>query len=132
MRLPIQLMQRIIGHPVAHFSGSGHKRALGRVAVKVRATLYPLQGDLIEDPFSVMLTDISAETAGLASPRAMMPYSSMIISISLSGDEEEKSVAIRCRVMRCVRSRDGRFNIAAQFLGLCQLQHLISRMKTVS
>ncbi len=132
MRLPIQIMQRIIGHPVAHFSGSGHKRALGRVAVKTRATLFPLQGDLIEDPFSVMLSDISGETVGLTSPRAMMPYSSMIISVPLSGEDEEKSVAIRCRVVRCTRSRDGRFSIAAQFLGLCQLQHLVSRMKTVS
>jgi hypothetical protein len=132
MRLPIQIMQRIIGHPVAHFSGSGHKRALGRVAVKARATLYPLQGDLIDNPFSVTLSDISAETAGLTSPRAMMPHSSMILSIPLSGEEEEASVAIRCRVTRCTRMRDGRFNIAAQFLGLCKLEQLISRMKSVS
>ena len=132
MRLPIQIMQRIIGHPVAHFSGSGHNGALGRVVVKVRARLFPLQGDLIDDPFPVMLSDISAETAGLTSSRAMMPHSSMILSIPLSGEDEEKSVAIRCRVTRCTRMRDGRFNIAAQFLGLCQLEHLISRMKSVS
>jgi hypothetical protein len=132
MRLPIQLMQRIIGHPVAHFSGSGHQRALGRVAMKARATLFPLRGDLIDDPFSVTLSDISTETAGLTSPRAMMPYSTMILSIPLSADDEETSVAIRCRVVRCTRMRDGRFNIAAQFLGLCQLQHLVSRIKTVS
>jgi hypothetical protein len=132
MRLPIQIMQQIIGHPVSHFSGSGHKRALGRVVVKVRAALYPLQGDLIDNPFSVMVSDISAETAGLISSRAMMPYSSMILSVPLSNEEEEASVAIRCRVTRCTRMRDGRFNIAAQFLGLCKLEQLISRMKSVS
>jgi len=132
MRLPIQLMQRIIGHPVAHFSGSGHKRALGRVQLKARATLFPLQGDFISDPFTVTLSDISTETAGLTSPRAMMPFSTMILSIPLAADVEETSVAIRCRVTRCTRMADGRFSVAANFLALCPVQSLVSRMKPIS
>lgn len=129
MRLSAKTLQQIIGHPVARFSGSGHKRALGRVAVESVATLFPLHGDLLDDPIAVTLRDISAETVGLTSPGAMMPYSSLILSIAIGGDEG-KPINLRCRVTRCSRLRDGRFNIAAQFLGICQLQHLISQMKT--
>jgi hypothetical protein len=131
MRLPAQLLQKIIGHPVAHFSGSGQKRALGRITIKSFANLYPLNGDLLDDPYSIQLCDISYETVGLISSRAMMPHASMFISIPIAGDGE-KSVAIRCRVMRCTRRRDGRFSVAAQFLGLCELQSLIAKMKSLS
>jgi hypothetical protein len=125
-------MQRIIGHPVSKFSGSGHKRAVGRVALKGWAMLYPLQGDLIDDPFSASLCDISTETLGLISTRAMMPQSSVIVALPFPGEGVAASVAIRCRVMRCTRNRDGRFSIACQYQSLCQLETLISRMKSVS
>ncbi|MCE0484999.1 MAG: PilZ domain-containing protein [Methylacidiphilales bacterium] len=131
MRLPIQLLQKIIGHPVSHFSGSGHHRAVGRVAVETTATVFPLQGDLLDDPFTVTLSDISAETVGLTSPWAMMPHSTLILSIPLAEGEKQKPAIVRCRVMRCSPDRDGRFHVAAQFLGLCTIQNLNSRTKSV-
>jgi hypothetical protein len=129
MRLPVQLLQRIIGHPVAHFSGSGHKRAVGRVEMKGAATVFPMQGDVVDDPFTAMLSDISAETVGMTSPRAMMPFSSMIIGIPLADGEAGKPVTVRCRVMRCTRGRDGRFQVAAEFVGMCAIRNLNSRVK---
>lgn len=129
MRLPVQLLRRIIGHPVAKFSGSGHKRAIGRIEIGAHATVFPVSGDMLDDPFPVALTDISAETVGLKAMRAVMPSSSIVLSIPLAEGEEEETVAIRCRIMRCTRQRDGRFHVAAAFLGLCQIQHLISSAK---
>jgi len=131
MRLAAQILQKIIGHPVSHFSGSGQKRALGRIAIKSLAKLFPLHGDLLDEPFLVTLCDISYETVGLISPRAMMPHAGMILSIPLPGDED-KSIAIRCRVMRCTRGMGGRFSVAAQFIGLCDLKILLTRMKSLS
>jgi hypothetical protein len=132
MRLPVQLLQRIIGHPVARFSGSGHKRAIGRIEICADATAYPLHGELLDDPFAVTLEDISAETVGFTSMGAVMPSSTTVLSIPLDEEDGEGSVAIRCRIVRCTRQRDGRFHVAAQFLGLCEIQHLISQIKAVS
>jgi hypothetical protein len=130
MRLPIQLLQQIIGHPVSGFSGRGQKRAMGRVAVQAFASIYPLNGDLLDDPFPVTIRDISAETVGVTSNRAMMPHASMVIGIPIKGEKDP--IAVRCRVARCTRLKDGRFALAAQFQGICQLQHLLSKTKALS
>jgi hypothetical protein len=124
MRLPIPLLQRIIGKPVAHFEGSGHKRAVGRVSLRTRATVYPLHGDLLEDPLAVNLNDISAETIGYTAFRAFMPFSSMVITIPINAEGGAKSVQLRCRVMNCTRISDGRFRVAAMFLGIWQVRVL--------
>jgi hypothetical protein len=101
---------------VARFEGSGHKRAVGRIAVQSSAIVYPLQGDLLEDPFSVMLDDISTETVGFTAFRALMPFSSLVISMPTPGDAPGKTLEIRCRVVRCSRLPHGRYRVGAQFL----------------
>jgi hypothetical protein len=127
MRLPTQLLQRIIGHPVAHFSGSGHQRALGRVEVQTSATISPVHEDVFDDPFPVTLSDISTETVGLISPRAMMPNSNIILSIPVSAGDDPMPVTIRCRIMRCLGLRDGRFTVVAEFLSICPIQSMRNR-----
>jgi len=119
MRLSAQIIQRIVGHPVDRFSGSGRQRALGRVSLHNPATIFPLQGDFLGDPISVTLRDISAETIGLATPQALMPFSSLIVSIPLP---DSQLLAIRCRVMRCTRLHDGQFALAAQFVSVVDSQ----------
>jgi PilZ domain len=118
MRLPAHLLQQIVGHPVAHFSGSGHKRALGRLTLETPASVYPIHGDILENPIQVTVHDISAETVGLVSPQAMMPSANLAVRISLPNGE---SIAIRCRVTRCVRQADGRFSLVARFLEMIEL-----------
>jgi hypothetical protein len=119
MRLSAKIIQQIVGHPVERFSGSGRQRALGRVELRSPATVFPIQGDFIGDPISVTLRDISAETIGLATPQAVMPFSSLIVSIPLPDSEP---LAIRCRVMRCTRIHDGQFALAAQFVSVVDSQ----------
>jgi len=119
MRLSAQIIQQIVGHPVDHFSGSGRQRALGRVELRNPATIFPIQGDFVGDPISVTLRDISAETIGLTTPLAFMPFSSLIVSIPLPDSE---LLAIRCRVMRCTRLHDGQFALAAQFVRVVDSQ----------
>jgi hypothetical protein len=112
MRLPAKLMQQIIGHPVAQFAGSGHQRALGRVELQRSATIFPVRDELVGPSIFVSIRDISAETVGLNSAVALMPYSSLILSIPL---DELDAVAFRCRVTRCNRVFGGQFSIVAQF-----------------
>ncbi|MGD0388978.1 MAG: PilZ domain-containing protein [Tepidisphaeraceae bacterium] len=119
MRLSAQIIQQIVGHPVDHFSGSGRQRALGRVELRNPATIFPIQGDFVGDPISVTLRDISAETIGLATPQALMPFSSLIVSVPLP---DSQLLAIRCRVMRCTRLHDGQFALAAQFVRVVDSQ----------
>jgi hypothetical protein len=131
MRISAQLLQKIVGRPVAHFSGSGQKRALGRITFSASASAFPIHGDLLDDPYTISLCDISYETVGFVSSRAMMPHASLVIRIPLAGDEE-KAVAYRCRVMRCTRRRDGYFSLAAQFIVSCDLPTLEKRVRTMS
>jgi len=119
MRLSPQIIQRVVGRPVVHFSGSGRQRALGRVELRNPATIFPLLGDFLGDPVSVTLRDISAETIGLVTPQALMPSSSLIVSIPLPDSE---LLAIHCRVMRCTRLHDGQFALAAQFVSVVDSQ----------
>ena len=114
-------MQQIIGHPVAQFSGSGHNRALGRVEVQKSATLFPIQDEIVGPSVYVSIRDISAESIGLTSAVAMMPFSSLILSIPIT---ESESIALRCRVMRCTRIFGGQFTIVAQFLSRADPQTL--------
>jgi hypothetical protein len=113
MRLPAHIIQQIVGHPVARFSGSGHKRALGRVELQTTATICTIQSDLISDPIDVTLRDISAETVGMTTPSALMPSTSILLTIPMP---KSKELAIRCRVTRCIRTQDGDFALAAQFV----------------
>ncbi|MGA2442563.1 MAG: PilZ domain-containing protein [Tepidisphaeraceae bacterium] len=113
MRLSAQIIQQIVGRPVERFSGSGCQRALGRVELHSPATIFALQGDFLGDPISVTLRDISAETLGLLTPQALMPFASLIVSIPLTDAEP---LAIRCRVMRCTRLPEGQFALVAQFV----------------
>jgi hypothetical protein len=119
MRLFPQIIQQIVGHPVVQFAGSGRQRALGRVELRNPATIFPLLGDFLGDPIPVTLRDISAETIGLATPQALMPFSSLIVSIPLP---DSQLLAIRCRVMRCTRLHDGQFALAAQFVSVVDSQ----------
>jgi hypothetical protein len=121
MHLPAHILQQIVGRPVAHFSGSGHKRALGRVTLETPATLFPIHGDLLDNPVQVTAHDISAETVGLVSSLAMMPSANLAVRFSLPDGE---AIAIRCRVTRCVRQQNGRFAIAAEFVSLIDVQSL--------
>ena len=121
MRLPAHLLQQIVGHPVAHFSGSGHKRALGRLTLGTPASIYPIHGEILDNPIQVTVHDISAETVGLVSPQAMMPSANLAIRIPLPDGE---SIAIQCRVTRCVRQADGRFALVAQFIGFIDIESL--------
>jgi hypothetical protein len=121
MRLPAHLLQQIVGHPVAHFSGSGHKRALGRVTLENQAAIFPIHGDLLDNPVQVTAHDISAETVGLTSPQAMMPSSTFAIRFSLADDD---AIAIRCRVTRCARQANGRFALVAEFIEQMDVQAL--------
>jgi hypothetical protein len=113
MRLPAQLLQQIIGHPVAQFSGSGHQRALGRVELQRSATIFPIRDEIVGPSIFVSLRDISAETVAINSVIAMMPFSHLIVTIPL---EEEQAVAFRCKVTRCTRVFGGQFAVVAQFL----------------
>ncbi|MGD0462352.1 MAG: PilZ domain-containing protein [Tepidisphaeraceae bacterium] len=119
MRLPAHLLQQIVGHPVAHFSGSGHKRALGRVTLETQATVSPIHDDLLDNPIDVTVHDISVDAIGLVSPQAMMPSANLAVRIPLSDDE---SLAIHCQVTRCVRQADGRFALVAKFIRLIGVQ----------
>jgi PilZ domain len=119
MRLPAHLLQKIIGRPVDHFSGSGHKRLLGRVEIDGQASVFPIHGEVLDDPINVTLEDVSAETVGLVMPQAMMPASNLVIRIRLS---DGQYLAIRCQVMRCSRQTDGRFRLVAQFQDLVDPQ----------
>jgi hypothetical protein len=121
MRLPAHVLQQIVGHPVSHFSGSGRKRALGRVTLEMGAEVFAIHGDLVDDPIGVTMHDISAETVGVSSPEAMMPGGQMAIRIPLADGE---AIALRCRVTRCVRQADGRFALVAQFVSLFDVQLL--------
>jgi hypothetical protein len=123
MRLPAQLIQQIVRHPVVRFSGPGRQRALGRIPLNGPATIFPVQGDFLGDPISVTLCDLSAETIGLSTPDALMPFSSLIVSIPLP---DSQPLAIRCRVMRCTRRQDGQFALAAQFVAFVDSQTLCS------
>jgi hypothetical protein len=115
MRLPVKIIQQIVGRPVAHFSGSGHKRALGRIEMQAPATISPIQEELVGDPIPVTLRDISAETVGMSVPQALMPSSSFLLSIAIPSSDD---LTIRCRVMRCVRAGFDEFSVAAQFVVL--------------
>jgi hypothetical protein len=121
MRLSAQLLQQIVGHPVDHFSGSGHQRALGRVAVGSQVSVFPIRGDLLDDPMPATLRDISTETASLTMLQAMMPSARLIVRIPVANGQ---SVAIRCRIMRCSRQQDFRFSMAAQFQQLVDSETL--------
>jgi hypothetical protein len=121
MRLPAQLLQQIVGHPVAQFSGSGHKRAFGRVDVQKSATIFPVRDEIVGPSIFVSIRDVSAESIGLSSAVAMMPFSSLILSIPVSGTE---TVALRCRVMRCTRVFGGQFSLVAQFVSRVDPQTL--------
>jgi hypothetical protein len=121
MRLAAHLLQQIVGHPVAHFSGSGHKRALGRVTLETQATIFPIHGELLDNPIQVTAQDISAETVGLVSSMAMMPSANFAIRFSLA---DREYLAIRCRVTRCVRQANGRFALAADFVELMDVESL--------
>ena len=121
MRLAAQIIQQIVGHPVVRFSGPGRHRALGRIPLNGPATIFPIQGDFLGDPISVTLRDISAETIGLSTPNALMPFSSLIVSIPLP---DSQPLAIRCRVMRCTRRHDAQFALAAQFVYLVDSETL--------
>jgi hypothetical protein len=129
MRLPATILQQIVGHPVDHFAGSGHKRALGRLTVDRSAFLFGIRDELLDDSFDVTIRDVSAETIGIETPRAMMPSSSMIVQIPMSGSD---SLAIRCKVMRCTRMREGGFILAAEFTEIIDPQILVSREKPIS
>ncbi len=113
MRLPAHLLQQVVGHPVAHFSGAGHKRALGRVTVDSQAEIFPIHGDFLDPPIPVTVHDISAETVGLVSPQAMMPSASLAVRIPLA---DGQYLAIHCQVTRCLRQADGQFALVAQFI----------------
>jgi len=119
MRLSPQIIQRVVGRPVERFPGSGRQRALGRVELRNPATIFPVLGDFLGEAISVTLRDISAETIGLTTPLAFMPFSSLIVSIPLPDSE---LLAIRCRVMRCTRLHDGQFALAAQFVSVVDSQ----------
>jgi len=54
----------------------------------------------------------------------LMPFSSLIVSIPLPDSEP---LAIRCRVMRCTRLREGQFALVAQFVLLVDSQTLHGR-----
>lgn len=119
MRLPAHLLQQIVGRPVDRFSGSGHKRLLGRVDVGSQATVFPIRDELLDEPIPVTVRNVSAETAGLILPWAMMPSAALIIRIPLA---DGQFLAIRCRVMRCSPEANGRFFLAAQFQELVDPQ----------
>ncbi|HEX4055700.1 MAG TPA: hypothetical protein VHX86_15660 [Tepidisphaeraceae bacterium] len=119
MRLPAHLLQQIIGHPVDRFSGSGHKRLLGRVDVGSQATVFPIHGELLDEPIPVTVRNVSAETVGLILLRAMMPSAGLIIRFPLA---DGQFLAIRSRVMRCSPQANGRFYMAAQFQELVDPQ----------
>jgi hypothetical protein len=121
MRLPAQLLQQIVGHPVAQFSGSGHHRALGRVEVQKSATIFPIRDEILGPSIFVSIRDVSAESVGLSSAVAMMPFSSLLLSIPVS---DGQSLALRCRVMRCTRVFGGQFNLVAQFISRVDPQTL--------
>ncbi|MGD0768500.1 MAG: PilZ domain-containing protein [Tepidisphaeraceae bacterium] len=121
MRLSAQIIQQIVGRPVERFSGSGCQRALGRVELRSPATIFALEGDFLGDPISVTLRDISAETLGLLTPQALMPFSSLVIAIPLPDSEP---LAIRCRVVRCTRLPEGQFSLVAQFVQIIDSQIL--------
>jgi hypothetical protein len=113
MRLPVKILLQIIDRPVARFSGSGHKRALGRIELQTPATIFPIEDELIGTGIHVTLKDISAETAGMSAPQALMPFSSFLLSIPM---REGPDLFIRCRVTRCVRGKYGEFALAADFV----------------
>lgn len=121
MRISAHLLQQIVGRPVAHFSGSGHKRALGRVTLETPATIFPMHGELLDNPIQVTAQDISAETVGLVSSEAMMPSANFAIRFSLADGE---ALAIHCRVTRCVQQAAGQFALAAEFVELMDVQSL--------
>ena len=121
MRLPAQLLQQIVGHPVAQFAGSGHKRALGRVEVHKSAAMHPIRDEMIGESIFVSIRDVSAETIGLSSPIAMMPFSSLILSIPV---DNSQNIALRCRVMRCTRNFGGPFSLVAEFVSRVDPQTL--------
>ncbi len=127
MRLAAHLLQQIVGHPVAHFSGSGHKRALGRVTLETQATIFPIHGELLDNPIQVTAHDISAETVGLVSSTAMMPSANFAIRFSLADGD---AIAIRCRVTRCVRQTNGRFALAADFIEQMDVQTLEAQYRS--
>ena len=121
MRLPAHLLQQIIGHPVAQFSGSGQKRALGRIDVQKSATMFPIRDEIVGPSVFVSIRDVSAETVGLTSAVAMMPFSSLVLSIPLS---DGQTLALRCRVMRCTRLFGAQFSLVAQFVSRVDPQTL--------
>jgi hypothetical protein len=121
MRLAANLLQKIVGRPVDHFAGSGHQRALGRIEVQKSATIYPIRDAILEDAIFVSVRDVSAETIGLSSSVAMMPFSSLIVKIPLP---DSQMIAVRCRVTRCTRAFGPQFSIVAQFEALLDPQTL--------
>jgi len=129
MRIPSRILQQIVGRPVDHFAGSGHKRALGRLTVGNSASLFVIRDNLLEDPYEVVLRDISAETVGIETPRAMMPSALLVLRIWLSVSE---SLAIQCRVTRCTPVPEGGFVLAAEFLEFIDPETLTSRDNSIS
>ena len=125
MRLPAHLLQQIIGRPVDHFAGSGHKRLLGRVDISKPASVFAMHGEVLDDPVSVTLRDVSAETVGIVTPSAMMPSANFVVRVVLPDDQY---LAIRCSVTRCSRRDDGRFQLVAEFLELVDPQTTFTLM----
>ncbi len=92
--------------------------------------VFPVRGELLDEPFPATVNNVSAETVGLVQTRAMMPSAGLVIRIPVA---DNQYLAIRCRVMRCSHQSDGRFFLVAQFQELVDPQTtftLLNRAQT--
>jgi hypothetical protein len=121
MRLSGEILQEIIGRPAREFIGRGGHRALGRLAVQAPAMIFPVYDGVMDDSFKGAVRDISAETIGLSSARAMMPSAELVVCLTLTGGQP---LAIQCQVARCSSLLGGGFVIAARFVRLLDAQAL--------
>lgn len=121
MRLPARTLQEIVGRPAREFIGHGRQRALGRIAVQAPALIFAIRDGVMDEPYHATVRDISAETIGLSSPRAMMPAAELVVCLSLA---DGRPLAIQCSVARCSSLRGGRFVVAARFVRLLDAESL--------
>ena len=113
MKLPTQVLVKILGGTNVRFRGGGTQRLAGRADMRLSASMLPISKNSPKIPRPVTVTDISALGAGILRTEAMMPRSEFVLYLPCDGGT---SIGIRCEVQWCRKDFQGGFKIGADFL----------------
>jgi hypothetical protein len=119
MKLPTQVLVRILGGTNVKFRGGGTQRMAGRAGMSLAASVLAISKNSTKVPRAVTITDISSMGVGMVRAEPMMPRSEFILFLPC---EAGTSVGIRCAVQWCRKDFEGRFKIGADFLEITEEQ----------